>query len=61
MELTFLIYKHEKMRDYILAGLGDHPDPLSLSAYWKLISKRNRGGILGLYWVLDGLFRIALY
>ena len=57
-ELAYLIYKDEKIRDYIFSDLGEHPP--SLSTYWKFISKRYRGGILGLYVVLDGLFRIAL-
>jgi hypothetical protein len=57
-QLTYLVYKDEKMRDYILGELGQHP--LSLSAYWRFISERYRGGILGLYLILNGLFRLVL-
>jgi len=50
-ELAYIIYQHQDVRNTVFARLA-HPAPVTTASYWRFISRRRPGGLLGLYEVI---------
>jgi hypothetical protein len=51
-ELTYILYQKQTIRNAIFNTLA-HPPPTTLVTYWRFLGKKQAGGLLGVYEVLD--------